>query len=432
MFGVRYGSWNVFRMPRTRKVRLVAAVLLVMLASPCAAASYSYGFESGTLEGWTADATDQGLCAWHISPSKKLPYAGAWSLEYYMNNINDATKIWIERAYDVQAGHRYDVSLTWKLATKDSPVTACPIIAYVGSRDLETHDDEIQVIGYSIGGGTGNWVWLSESYLRTGVPPGASSVPGQGKIWVAIGMWGTFEVSFTWYVDGVTVDITESQPPVSIGQARQAADTARVFVQAKAAATGWSDLKSPDSIIRRIYIEEPNRSAGVMVKHYRTFLGDPVRGDVLDVSGVMGTEDGERVIKNATISWSGSSTGAAVKPLCATNESIGGGPFGSYVPGIAGSTGLSNSGLLVRSLGHVVYGGAGYFVIDDGSRNFSCGKTALKGLAVSTADALGGITAPPDGSCVAVTGLSGVFASGGLYYPIIRLRSASDITQFAP
>jgi hypothetical protein len=419
-------------MRRTREARLVIAVLLVMLASPCTAASYSYGFESGTLEGWTADATDQGQCAWHITASSKLPYAGAWSLEYYMNNINDATKIWIERAYDVQAGRRYDVGLTWKLATKDSPVTACPIIVYVGGHDLETHDDDIQVIGYSIGGGTGNWVWLSESYLRTGVLPGAGSGTAQGKIWVAIGMWGTFEVSFTWYVDNVTVDITESQPPVSIGQARQASDTARVFVQGKMAATGWSDLKSPDSIIRRIYVEEPNRSAGAMVKHYRTFQGDPVRGDVLDVSGVMATEDGERVVKNATISWSGSVSGAAVKPLCASNASIGGGPFGPYVTGVAGSTGLNNSGLLVRSFGRVVYGGAGYFVIDDGSREFSCGKSAVRGLAVSTADAFGGVTAPPDGSYVAVTGLSGVFSSSNLYYPVIRLRSSNDITQFAP
>ena len=68
----------------------------------------------------------------------------------------------------------------------------------------------------------------------------------------------------------------------------------------------------------------------------------------------------------------------------------------------------------------------------DGSRYFSCGKSAVNGLAVSTADSLIGITMPPDDSYVSVTGLSGVFSSGGLYYPIIRLRSSNDITQFAP
>lgn len=415
-----------------RGSRLVIAVLLALLASPCAAALYSYGFESGTLEGWTADATDQGQCPWHITPSTKLRYAGTWSLEYYMNNFNDATKIWIERAYDVQAGRRYDVSLTWKLATKDAPVGACPIIAYVGSRDPETHDDEFQVIGYSIGDGSGNWTWLSESYLRTGVLPGAGSGTGQGKLWVAIGMWGTFEVSFTWYVDNVTVEITESAPPVSLGQARQAPDSSRVFAQAKVAATGWSDLRSPDNIIRRIYVEEPNRSAGLMVKHYRTFRGDPVRGDVLDVSGVMATEDGERVIKNATISWSGSTGGTPIKPLYANNRNIGGGPFGAYVPGVAGSIGLNNSGLLATSFGRVVDAGSGWFVIDDGSQDLPCGKSAVKGLAVSTADALGTISAPSIGSYVSVTGPVGVFSSNTFYYPIIRLRSSTDITPFAP
>ena len=415
-----------------RKVYLGAAVFLTLLASVCTAATYYYSFESGTLEGWTADATDQGQCPWHIIPSRKLFYAGLWSLEYYMVNTNDATKIWIERSYDVPAGRRYDVSLTWKLATKDSPVTACPVIVYVDNHDLETHDDTIQIIGYSQGGGTGDWVWLSESYLRTGVLPGTSSVPGQGKIWVAIGMWGTFEVSFTWYVDSVTVDITESAPAVSIGQARQAADGSRVFAQGKVAATGWSDLKSPSFFIRRIYVEEPNRSAGVMVKHYRTFLGDPVRGNVLDVSGVMATEDGQRVIENATLSWPNSPSGTAVKPLYARNDSIGGAPFGSYVPGIAGCTGLNNSGLLMSTFGRVVSAGAGYFVIDDGSRGFACGKSATNGLAVSTADSLGTITMPPQGSYVSVTGLSGVFSSNTLYYPIIRLRSSSDVVQIGP
>lgn len=411
---------------------VIMAALLVALALPGACASYFYGFESGTLEGWTPDATDQGTCPWYVTPSKKLPYAGLWSLEYFMNNFNDATKIWIERSYDVPAGRRYDVNLTWKLATRDSQVTACPIIAYVDDHDLETHDDGIQVIGYSYGGGSGNWVWLSKSYLRTGVLPGTSSVPNQGKIWVAIGMWGTFEVSFTWYVDNVTVEITESAAPVSIGQARQSPDGTRVFMQSKPASSGWNDLRSPDNIIRRIYVEEPDRSAGVMVKHYRTFLGEPTRGKVLDVSGILGTEDGERVIQGATISWRGASPGAAVSPVQANNKSVGGGPFGSYVPGLAGSLGLNNSGLLVSTCGRVVERGTGYFVVDDGSRDSSCGKSDAKGLAVSTADSLETITMPPENSYVLVTGLSGVFSRGGQYYPIIRLRSPGDLVQIAP
>lgn len=408
-----------------------AAVLFVAaMAVPCAATTYTYGFEDGTLQGWTVDGADQAP-VWHITPSNKLAYAGLWSLEYYLVNINDATKIWIERSYDVPAGHRYDVNLTWKLASKDSHVSACPVIAYVDDHNPETHFDPIQILGYSDSGGGGQWVWLPESYLRTGVLPGSSGGTGQGKIWVAIGMWSTFEVSYTWYVDSVTVDITQSAPAVTLAQARQAADNTRVFTQAKTAATGWSDLRSPDNIIRRIYIEEPDRNSGVMVKHYRTFEGDPVRGDVLDVSGVMATEGGERVIKDATISWP-DVLPDTVLPLAMSNKTAGGGAFGSYVPGIAGSTGLNNSGLVVSSFGRVVEKGTGYFVIDDGSRDYACGKSAVKGLAVSTADALGAIAMPPDDSYVSVTGLCGVFSGSGLYYPIIRLRNADDLVIVAP
>lgn len=402
-----------------------AVFALGAVSAACFAATYTYGFDDGTLQGWNVDGTDLAP-VWHIIPSKKLPYSGLWSLEYYMVNINDATKIWIERSYDVPAGVRHDVRVTWKLASKDSTVGACPVIAYVNNRDLETPDDPIQVIGYSDTGG-GQYVWLTESYLRTGVLPGTGTIPGQGKIWVALGMWSTFEVTYTWYVDSVTVEITESAPALAVGQARQAADNTRIFMQGKPASTGWSDLKSPSFVVRRVCVEESNRSAGITVKHYRTFLGDPDRGDVMEVSGVMATEDGERVIKDATVTWSESQTASPVLPLCTINRAVGGGAFGSYVPAMAGSAGLNNTGLLVSTFGRVVEKGTGYFVIDDGSQTTACGKSATRGLAVSTADALLGITMPPDDSYVCVTGICGTFSSGGLYYPIIRLRNQDDL-----
>ncbi|MGC8861451.1 MAG: hypothetical protein ACP5R5_01605 [Armatimonadota bacterium] len=415
-----------------RRVCVSAVVLAILSASACAGASYFYSFESGNLEGWAADATDQGICPWHIVPSTKLRYHGLWSLEYYMNNFNDATKIWIERSYEVPAGRRYDVSLSWKLATKDAYVGACPIIAYIGDRDPETRDDAFQIVGSTLGDGSGNYVWISPSYVRTGVLPSGSGST-QGKIWVAIGIWGTFEVTYYWYVDAVTVEITESASAVSVGQARQAPDGTRVFLQAKVASSGWNDLNSSDPLLRRIYVEEPNRSAGVMVKHYRTFSGDPVRGDVLDISGVMATVDGERVIDCATIAKSPDSPSALpVESLYIRNVSVGGGPFGPYVPGVAGSFGLNNSGLLISTFGKVVSTGTGYFVIDDGSRQFACGKSVVSGLAVSTADAYAGIPMPAVGSYVSVTGLCGVFSSGGHYYPILRPRAPGDVVQVIP
>lgn len=84
----------------------LAAILAVMLVAaalvaPCSAVTYNYSFEDG-LQGWVVDGTDQAP-VWHIIPSNKLAYAGLWSLECYMVNINDATKIWIERSYDVQS-----------------------------------------------------------------------------------------------------------------------------------------------------------------------------------------------------------------------------------------------------------------------------------------------------------------------------------------
>lgn len=403
---------------------------LAAVSAPVWPTTYSYGFDDGTLQGWIVDGTDLAPI-WHITPSRTLPYSGLWSLEYYMVNVNDATKIWIERSYDVPIGHRYDVTLTWKLASQDSRVSACPVIVYADDHNPETHDDPIQVIAYSDSGGSGKYVWLSESYTRTGVLPGISG-GSMGKIWVAIGMWSTFEVSYTWYVDSVTVTINESAPPVSIAQARQLADDTPVFLQTKTVSAGWNDLRSPDTIIRKICVEEPEPSAGVMVKHYRNFEGDPVRRDVLNISGIMATEGGERLVKNATISWPQSSPANRVTPVCMVNRDIGGGPFGSYVPGVIGSAGVNNSGLLTSSSGRVVDSGTGYFVIDDGSRSLSNGKSPIRGLAVSTADSLGGVITPALGSYVSVTGISGSFQVGDVYYPIIRLRNAADVVVISP
>lgn len=186
-------------------------------------------------------------------------------------------------------------------------------------------------------------------------------------------------------MDLVTVDITPAPPTqtVSTSQARSLRDGSVVRIENKAAASGTADLAG------RLYIEELDRSAGI-----------------------------------------------AVEPVVMTNREVGGAAFGAYTPGVVGSVGLNNIGLLVTACGRVVYRGSDFFVIDDGGRMASCGKCPASGIAVSTTGLSGGgtIPMPPDQSYVIVTGISSCFTDSATnqVYPLLRPRNSQDVRVVSP
>ena len=162
------------------------------------------------------------------------------------------------------------------------------------------------------------------------------------------------------------------------------------------------------------------------------------RNDLLIVEGFLGTTpEGERIIRDAVVTLSPLDIAVDLHPLHLGNREIGGGAFGPYTPGVVGSTGLNNIGLLVITSGRVVYRGTDFFVIDDGGRLAPSGKAPLNGVAVSTVGLAGGgcIPMPPDGSYVAVTGISGCFtnpSAPALRYPLIRPRGPLDVRTIWP
>lgn len=180
-----------------------------------------------------------------------------------------------------------------------------------------------------------------------------------------------------------------------------------------------------DDIPGRIYVEQPNRICGIALLFDRNPQGI-TEGDQVEVTGVVQTINGERVISGASIAKVGNTT--PLKSLAISQKWIGGAQ-NQYSPGITNGLGVSNIGLLVTVYGRVVSTSAfDYFYIDDGSNRDD--GTGFIGLKVSCRD----LAKPPKNAFVRVTGISSVEQPFGPNYtlPVIRVRRQSDIQVIRP
>lgn len=175
----------------------------------------------------------------------------------------------------------------------------------------------------------------------------------------------------------------------------------------------------------RIYIQDPEKGSGIAVA-----TATPVSvGDVVTVNGSMSTQDGERVVGASSL-ISHTTGQPALKPLAMSNRSVGGGSVGlqAAVMNDAASggraAGLNNTGVLIKTWGQVTYvDPAGqFFYINDGSDIYDgFGPT---GIRVASA----GLPQPEMGMYVQITGISGVFMTGGELARLLRPRSVSDLS----
>jgi len=171
-----------------------------------------FSFEDD-FEGWTTNATDVGgpgsaVDDWSISRSQDQARDGTTSVKLFLANDNDEGKIWIERPFPVQPNSRYHVQVQYAFASEDwGDVNFWGLIAGVLPERPQTAED----LSPAFQGDTSNgnhlaptgFVWLDKSYTFT-VQSDASAT-----LHVVIGIWGTYEVTRTYYVDGVHVTIDE-------------------------------------------------------------------------------------------------------------------------------------------------------------------------------------------------------------------------------
>lgn len=202
---------------------------------------------------------------------------------------------------------------------------------------------------------------------------------------------------------------------MTIGEAKSEPDNTSVTLSGKVISSPYGALPY------RVYIEEPDRSAGIQVYIAVASYPDLTEGKLVDVSGIIYTQStGERAIKGASFTIVGQQ--GPLKPLSMVNKTLGGAEKGLQT-GVLGGLGLNNVGLLVQGCGWVTFVDAGntYAKLDDGSGN----EVHLDITALTTK--------PKVNDHVLASGISLCKPIGASKpIPLIKPRSQSDIVFKTP
>lgn len=168
--------------------------------------NYFFSFEDD-LQNWTDNGTDldNPPVDWSIDVSQDLASHGESSAKFYLSNLNDAGKIWLERSFEVHPGEVYQVFVSYDFVSKDyGDINLWKIITGVHNTPPRNADELV------FQGNTGNgadsevgYKWMSKDYDFT-----IESDP-EGEIYVTIGVWGTWETAREYFVDNVKIEFDE-------------------------------------------------------------------------------------------------------------------------------------------------------------------------------------------------------------------------------
>ena len=193
-------------LPIASAVGVLAGACGASTDEPFLRQTFGFTFESDPGD-WVADGTDleDPPVTWSVERSDELAERGDWSIRLSLDNLNDAGKIWMERAFELRPGATYDVEVAFDFASADfGDVGLWTIIAMVSEADPETVED--LVFRDETGNGSSTdvgHVWGTRSYAL-----GTATADGDGLLWVALGVWGTFETPRTYFIDDLELIFT--------------------------------------------------------------------------------------------------------------------------------------------------------------------------------------------------------------------------------
>jgi len=189
------------------------AIILALLffSTKLFAQSYFYSFEN-TYSGWDTVGIDLQLgdttIVWSIHPSDERAVDSSYSLRYYMENYNDAGKIWIQKPFSVEQQSDYIVNIDYKFASRDFGMANLWTI--ITGIHLSPPDSAYELI---FQGHTGNgfnfdtgYVWLDKNYEF------CINSDTSNNLWLVIGIWGNWEVGRTYYIDSLFIQIQKGNP----------------------------------------------------------------------------------------------------------------------------------------------------------------------------------------------------------------------------
>ena len=267
-------------------------------------------------------------------------------------------------------------------------------VSWTASSDPESGLNKYK---YAIGttpGGTEILDWTStKSTSFTWTPPSIGGITYYFSV-MAKNLAGIYCAPTT---DSITVPF---EVP-SLGMAKRMADGLPILVRNVIVTASFDNM---------VYLEEPNRSAGIAV----SCQSSPARGTSVAVAGLTRNQALEPMLldaefKNETLGEIPRSVGVPVRTLFWNISESGLGK------------GLSTFGLLMTVWGVVKHSGVGWMIVSDGSNP--------NGLYV-ICDRLTNV--PPPGTWVAVTGVSTIAEHDGHWLPALRPRDQADVLIIRP
>ena len=212
-----------------------------------------------------------------------------------------------------------------------------------------------------------------------------------------------------WSDPAVSDGITAADVLGTIAEAKNHPDGEAVMLSGKIVSANFGD---------HFYICEADRSSGIRVNET-----SPNEGDSADVSGVLQTISGERVITSPSVN--SSAGGTVPDPISMTNRALGGASLNPYTPGVTGGSGVNNIGLLVTIVGRVTHSEVGFCYIDDGSAlQDGSGYIGVK-VDTSTLSA-----SPAEDAYVTITGISATELSGPNTIRLLKPRRDADVVTY--
>ncbi|MBI3578717.1 MAG: hypothetical protein HY089_04805 [Ignavibacteriales bacterium] len=141
---------------------------------------------------------------WSIQRAQDMSTEGTTALKLYLANLNDAGKIWIERSFLVKPNTSYQVNVKYAFASGDYGfVNLWTLITGLRKSPAQTRDDLTYQGNTGNGSGAAGYKWLKKSYDFT------AQSGSEGRLYLTIGVWGTWETTRTYYVDSVAVSFQE-------------------------------------------------------------------------------------------------------------------------------------------------------------------------------------------------------------------------------
>lgn len=205
-----------------RRTALLAIPFVALAATACdddddptqpdLTTTFETSFETG-MAGFAVDTDDLDgpPVSWSVERTTDEAEVGSASVAIQVDNVNDKAKVWIEREMlDLEPNTTYAVDIEFAFGSADwGTVNLWTLFADADAESPDSWSDFDDAVRSDTGNGASEdsgVLWDDKTATVV------AQTNAQGTLHIAIGVWGTYEVNRTYYLDDLKVTATEVAP----------------------------------------------------------------------------------------------------------------------------------------------------------------------------------------------------------------------------